>query len=108
MSNIGKSKAAIEKIRTSVASASEVSLKSLENEGINDKQAERVYQQFCEDQLEVICHDLPKDKAVQLLLDQVQEVTGLNGKELADHVSKKFTDMGSMPPDQRNFSNSMS
>jgi len=55
-----------------------------------------------------MCQDLPKNKAVQILIDTVAEVTKLQGKELADLVSKKCTEMGDMPPEQRNFSNSMS
>ena len=69
MSQADKAKTAIDKIRTSVNGAAEVSVNSLSNDGISDKQAERIYTQFCEDQVESICRELPKDKAIQILLE---------------------------------------
>ena len=49
MSQIDKAKAAIAKIRNSVNEKADVSTKCLGNEGVTDKQAERIYSQFCED-----------------------------------------------------------
>ena len=47
--SVATAKAAIEKIRDGVSGAAEVSLKTLATDGMADKAAERVHEQFCGD-----------------------------------------------------------
>ena len=72
MTSVSKAQSSIEtitKIRDSVTAAAEGSIGSLSNDGTTENSADRILTQFCEDQIEAICQDIPKDKAIQILLD---------------------------------------
>ena len=89
MTSVSKAQSSIEtiaQIRDSVTAAAEGSISSLSNDGTTDNSADRILAQFCEDQIEVICKGIPKDKAIHILLDSISELSGLQGKELAENV----------------------
>lgn len=72
------------------------------------KDAEKALVGFCDDAVETMAGELPKDKAVELLLDRVMHLTGMSGQPLADKISQKIIELADQPPEQRSFSNSMS
>ena len=81
---------------------------TLNTPGLPEKQAEKTLNRFCEEMVELVTGELPKDKAIEILLDQVMDLSGMSGQPLADQISKKIMDLADRPPEQRSFSNSMS
>lgn len=77
-------------------------------DGTTDTGAERIFANYCEDKLEGVCSKMPKDKAITLLLDQIIDLSDLKGKELAEHIAQQIATVSKLPPEQRNFSESMS
>lgn len=50
---------------------------TLNTPGIPEKQAEKTMTRFCEEMIELVAGELPKEKAVEILLDTVMDLSGM-------------------------------
>ena len=85
--------ASLEKLSSGTSELLEVARGNLAIPDITEKVAKRGLVELCTAILEKICSELPKEDALSMLLEQIVNTSGLEGKPLANLLTERLSSL---------------